>query len=196
MNLYFLSLLEADKEREKNVALKYKISTTDSGVKNVILSQIYDYLNSRFPFVRKGDEIDVGATSFYWGSKIGGCLEPNIVHPLFYLGMGIDHCPFSKSDLEKIRNSKLEKRTRKFVWVYDNSDVLLGFFVCDLKIRKVRYKLFLFSYEYVLPDDNSFSVLENQIRNGNDCLVNNDDLVDEEDGLLYRRKKIVHVHFW
>ena len=134
MNIFFLSLLEPNLNRRKNVANVYWVENYDD----------FD-LKTRFPFLEVGDLIrKKNHPIFMWnGNRICGCHILFIFqfHP-FFLGYEVDQdnnweviLPFKVKNV--IKFSLLERRNELGTQKYNH------IFIPKIKIRKVKYDLII-----------------------------------------------------
>jgi hypothetical protein len=131
MNLYFVSLLEPDVERKKNIACVYDVSEFDLDSKNQNFKyELYLILRKKFPFLSKGDII---LTSSSWVISEGG--NGNL-SPFFY-----SHVPkFEVNWLTNFNKEKIRSSIDKAIMGNDLFPLQLPF--------KVGKKKFIFSFSY------------------------------------------------
>jgi hypothetical protein len=150
MNTYFLSLLQSDRKREKNLATYYKINHDDvvEWTKRDIRRnhRFDDYLRYRFPRVERGDVVQFlnrnpDSYRIWTGTKTEHCLNEGgkgeffqINHPFSYLREIV--C-LNTHVTDKLRKSKPQRLNDK-----NNRGYLL---IPKFKIGKVKYDIVLCS---------------------------------------------------
>jgi hypothetical protein len=157
MNTFFLSLLQVDLERRKNVTCYYQLQENES--------MESEYLKSRFPFLKKGDLIEVDKYISTWNGNFVSENEPfkeMKAHP-FFLCYEDPDCQLEHLSLEivdRISSSKTQ-RGKKLCDL-----IIAHLLIRNFKIGKTRYDLICTLDGGELDLSNKqFHSLEKSIRN-------------------------------
>jgi hypothetical protein len=151
MNLYFLSLLQPTKKREKNLAVLYGAEDETT-------------IKKRHPFIEVGDMIA------YQGFWDGNCvvdymrfgLNDYDGNPFFY---GDAELGFSKRILDKISKCNIEREEPL-------EDVDVGhLLISKFKIKKAKYDLVAIFLDVDPMNEIHFQELENKIKDSRCCFV-------------------------
>jgi hypothetical protein len=194
MNLYFLSLIEPEKKREKCISNSYKISRNDhiylrfqsQNESEESFNVALDQVQLRFPFLGGGDIVIFGGLCFGWvnGTTALNTQEINIL------------------DCEILKNKihALPLRKDRLIFTYKeeggNVDVEVGYFFSKVKLRKTRYNVFFF-----LDDreedmgEKRFLKLETRIRNSCSFFYERRYRYHQQDEFIVSRKKILYLIF-
>jgi hypothetical protein len=191
MNLYFLSLIQFDREkRRKNLACVYDLGkdnpigkqniVTDARLKNVEKIIERYYLLGRFPLLKRGDYVRSPTNLWIWD---GSCIK-NIGECCFDTGQF--HPSFFRLDIKPKMVLSLKERKKLALSKLNVIDPHHHCFVIpSFKIRKSRYKLMIFLVEITLYGDKlrAWKTLRHKIEN---CCIHD---------LLPRDGNILSLHF-
>jgi hypothetical protein len=180
MNLYFLSLLEVDIKRRKNLACVYYIKQRDKCLEGYTpklyydLTQYYDddlgrrlgfRLKERFPFLEVGDLIwkDGNLLRKWNGSQV---VLPDFplpfLHPFFFSQVDEgdwEHNDLPPSAIDQLSKSRLERRMN---FMGENMG---HFLVRSLKVGKMRYECILVTFRLnQVQVECDFHYLESKIK--------------------------------
>jgi hypothetical protein len=193
MNLYFLSLLQPDRERRKNIACVYIINVAlwkyfwKLGNQGKHQEEASLYLITRFPFLQKGDLISGDVCSMaFWSLDQLTDFEPEMIHPFFYFYYDSDweQQVFSKDIINFISTNKPQKR-KKLQGQRIDHILMRGF-----KMGKTKYELIIVS------EEDATTSLEEKIVVDHDFVIRtNWDLGNEINDYMSRYKKRLFLYY-
>jgi hypothetical protein len=172
MNLYFLSLLKPEKRREKNIANVYQVGTVRLGPER--------NLESRFPFLEKGDIIKYEDSIYISGGGRGQFPS----HPYFYsYYSGYIMYYLSEEYKSHLSLANLQIQTSTI-----GQSTNRMYFVSKFKLGKRKYNISMIPR---IHEPGSYLLnLERKIRNRNQCTIINPGIYED----MFKIKLFLEFH--
>jgi hypothetical protein len=195
MNLYFQNLiLSSGWKTKKKISVRYQAESENQ-------------LKNRFPFLEKGDKVDVpgddGEGHFWDGRKLlpeSKFIKDWFVHPSFYQytheGLGIkilsekDRMRLSKEPLKRLSKEPLKRIIIKY-W-----SITKGCLIPSFKIGKRKYRVYLFlsgSSQDHVSEETQHQEIEDRIRRLTKYYVKLEPFLHPENNIDVIHKRILYL---